>query len=192
MSKNRISELAAALNNENSDIRLDAVEALGDIEDDSAVNALAAAMKDRDDLVRHTAAISLGRIGSPAAVAALVDALVGPHQDNWLRAAAAEALVEADDPDAFEPLVNALRTSADRSVRAESVWPIGVLGGPRAVEPLIAALKDSDSGVRRLAAEQLGATADARAIDALTAAMNDADSDVQEAAAAALARIRGS
>jgi hypothetical protein len=54
------------------------------------------------------------------------------------------------------------------------------------VEPLIAAMGDEDSVVRRSAAWALGQIGDARAVEPLIAALGDRDSDVRDAASQAL------
>jgi hypothetical protein len=61
--------------------------------------------------------------------------------------------------------------------------------GPAAVESLLPALKDSDSGVRRAAAKALGDIGDARAVQPLREAANDEEQSVRKAAAKALAQI---
>ena len=54
---------------------------------------------------------------------------------------------------------------------------------------LIAALKDSDAGVRRAAAQSLGNIESPRAVDALVAVLRDSDVEVRRAAAWALGEI---
>jgi HEAT repeat protein len=57
------------------------------------------------------------------------------------------------------------------------------------VEPLIAALKDKDSDVRKAAAEALGKIGDPRAVEPLIAALKDAEWHVRKAAAKALVSL---
>jgi HEAT repeat protein len=80
--------------------------------------------------------------------------------------------------------------SENDGVRWDAVTSLR-LGDPRAVEPLIAALRDEDSSVRREAAKTLARLGDPRAIEPLIAALRDEDSGVRREAAKALAR-RGS
>jgi HEAT repeat protein len=61
--------------------------------------------------------------------------------------------------------------------------------GARAVEPLIAALKDSDKDARKAAADALGKIGDGRAVEPLITALNDSRVDAREAAADALVKI---
>jgi HEAT repeat protein len=67
---------------------------------------------------------------------------------------------------------------------------LGEIQDARAVEPLIAVLKDIDSNVRSNAAEALGNIKDARAVEPLIAAMQDEASGVRKAAARALGEIQ--
>src|SRR5688572_3252211 len=58
--------------------------------------------------------------------------------------------------------------------------------GEKAVEPLIIALKDSNSLIRKIAAETLGKIRDERAIEPLTALLKDRNKEVREKTALAL------
>jgi HEAT repeat protein len=85
-------------------------------------------------------------------------------------------------------LIGALRYQKDSgaSPRAAS-RALGEIRDPRAVEPLIAALREDK--VRRDAVEALGQIGDARAVKPLVAALSDLDWSVREVAGEALAHI---
>src|SRR5271157_1077577 len=57
---------------------------------------------------------------------------------------------------AVEPLIRALKYRKDSNVRINVARVLGKIKDPRAVEPLIAALKDTDGTVRSQAALALG------------------------------------
>jgi HEAT repeat protein len=64
------------------------------------------------------------------------------------------------------------------------------MGDTRAVEPLIVALKDAESGVRKAAAEALGTLKDPRAVEPLIVALKGAESDVRKATAETLGKLK--
>lgn len=78
---------------------------------------------------------------------------------------------------------------------------LGEIGDPRAVDPLIEALKDEYSRVRSSAARALGEIGDPKAVDPLTEALKDeyltytassgTHETVREAASEALKKIQG-
>ncbi len=72
-------------------------------------------------------------------------------------------------------------------MRRAAAETLGQIGDPRAVEPLIAALRDD--GVRMAAIEALGQIRDPRAVEPLAAALNDREYSCREAAAEALGKI---
>jgi HEAT repeat protein len=79
------------------------------------------------------------------------------------------------------------RNSVD--VRQAAAEALGKIGDARVVEPLIAALKDTDKDVRQAAAVALGKIGDARAVEPLIAALKDEERDVRAVATEALVKI---
>jgi HEAT repeat protein len=133
--------------------------------------------------------------GSTDHVSQLISRLKTEH-DSAIRIAAARELGEIGnprageigDPRAIEALVAALK-DPDVKVQMEVAELLRKIG-PRAVGPLIAALKkDSSMWVRRGAANVLGSIGDPRAIEPLSAASRDLDVHVSSAAAWALEKI---
>ena len=86
-------------------------------------------------------------------------------------------------------LIKALGYKKDEYVRWYTARALGEIKDPRAVEPLIAALKDTDKDVRQAAAEALGKIGDPRAVEPLIAALKDAEWHVRKAAAKALVSL---
>ena len=224
-----VEPLIAALKDGNSDVRK-AAEALGKIGDPRAVEPLIAALIHGLSYYREAAAEALVKIGAPA-----VEPLIAALKGSGMRKAA-EALVKIGAP-AVEPLIAALK-DGDFDVRKAAAGALGEIGwkpdkgeagalyliargkwdecvkiGAPAVEPLIAALKDGNSDVRKAAAEALGKIGwkpdkseagahyliaqgkwdecvkiGAPAVEPLIAALKGRDSDVRPAAGA-LAKI---
>ena len=84
-------------------------------------------------------------------------------------------------------LIKTLGYKTDSGVRRTAALALGKIGEP-AVEPLIAALKDSDDCVRREATEALGKIGEP-AVEPLIAALKDSDDYVRREAAEALGKI---
>jgi len=224
-------------------VRAGAAMALGQIGGAEATDALVDVLEeDRDKIVRARAAISLGQIGGERAVKALTETLkdryedeavwrmaIGAlgriwrlpplvrlgHKDATIRRDAAVALGQLRDEQALEPLKAALRDRNEgvrhRAIsalgriwglsqlvrlgddwateRKEAAAALGQLGDARAVEPLIAALRDGDAAVRLAATEALGQLEDEQAVQPLIAALGDDDRQVQRGASEALKRL---
>ncbi len=86
-------------------------------------------------------------------------------------------------------LIKALSYPRDETIRKSAAVALGNLSDVRAVEPLIAALRDSDKAVRWAAAQALGKIGDARAVEPLIAALRDSDKAVRWEAAEVLGKI---
>lgn len=203
---------------------------------DPAVKSLIAVLGDIDSSVRLAAVKTLDKIGPQRAVEPLVAGL--KDKDSRVRQAVCEALVKAGEP-AIEPLVVALQTWNSHHIRqrvaelldklgwqpdcreagatywiAKAEWDKCIEIGKPAIEPLVATLRDRDSGVRWAAAdtldslgwrpdrERIGATywiaksewnrcveIGEPAVEPLIAVLRDRESWVRQAAAGALERI---
>ncbi len=90
--------------------------------------------------------------------------------------------------DRVSQLISKLNDPAACGNRVEVAEQLGLIKDPRAVEPLITALKDKDGGVGRFAAEALGEIRDPRAVEPLIATFEDPNEyeGVRDAAAMAL------
>jgi len=95
-------------------------------------------LKHANPYVRERAARALGEQGGKEAVAPLVAALSDGTPD--VRRAAVDALGQIGEASAFDA-VKARLTDQSAIVRQAAVGAVGTLGGPKAVAPLIAALK---------------------------------------------------
>lgn len=209
--KRDVSGLIQALQNDDTNIRINAALALGKLKRARAVAPLIDALHDGDEDVRWAAAWALGEIGKPAA-RPLIHALRDEDGDvRWKAAWALEKIGKV----VVDSLIEAIRTESGEA-KAKVALVLGTIGDVRAVRPLVRALKDQDDNVRWAAAwalEKLGPMAvkylintlsaedrearkdaaialgiirDESAIDPLLAAMRDEDKEVRREAAAAL------
>ena len=141
-----VESLARALKDSEKYVRVNATEALGKIGNRQAVEPLIEAFLKPIQFweVQREAADALAKIGDPRAVEPLVKSLRDrySYSDRWVRRTVALALGKLGEP-AVEPLVSILNDESilhfDRRNAAEA---LGVIGNPRAIEPLIRALAD--------------------------------------------------
>lgn len=168
-------------------LRQEAIEALGDIGDERAVDPLLAKFEDEteDDTPRSLAAYALAQIGAAAAIEPLERLVAAiPREsleDDVVGYAAEEAasqlramhpgIERAPKPGAGYFLNRLSDTNADIRVRA--IEGLRRRADTSAVEPLIRALADDVPAVRAAAAEALGSLGDARAIAPLAALTRD-------------------
>jgi HEAT repeat protein len=137
------------------------------------------------------AAETLTKLGS-SGQRALINALADDNQD--VRSHVELALERRGDAEEFLGPVLPLLKNGSAGVRSSVVTVLGYMNDQRAVDAIVAALEDLDSGVRWRAASALDRSADrldlkrnARATAALgAAALGDIDALVRGAAAAAL------
>jgi len=140
--------LERLLKDAQSDVRHNAVEALGLIPGEDAVEELASVLRsERDVPVRLAAVRALSRHAEQESVEALARAL--RDKRYMVRAAAARMLGRRGGRAA--PAVKALSKAArdrDYGVREAAVVALARIGTPEALESIVDALKDRDQGVR--------------------------------------------
>ena len=182
-------------------IREDVAQALGCLGDARAVEPLIAVSEDKDQFVAEAAAEALEKLGDLRAVEPLIAML--KHKGRYAAEAAAQALGELGDRRAVEPLIATLveprcienndeaesdsepvrirMSTDDRSVAEAAAKALGRLGDRRAVEPLIAVVKDRGSSARGAAALALGELKDPRATGPLFEAIGELDGEARRA-----------
>jgi HEAT repeat protein len=191
-----------------------AVRALGLIDHEAVLGFLISALQDPDRGVRKVASEALTEWSSPAVARRLAGVLATPE----LQAQASDLLAKIG-PSAVELLIDVLLHSDPsmrpmvgqlieqivgldrlaqrlRATEPETRWRaaigVGTIGGPEAVDLLVAALADPEQQVRTTAVEQLGDLGDPRAYEAvMRTATSDPVADVSAAAEQAIAKITG-
>jgi HEAT repeat protein len=178
-------------------IRSGAADVLGntDIDSEEVREALHAALDDEDVDVRRMAMWSLGNLGDPRVLDQLLVEQPSPGPGS-LRPASTLAQIGAA---AVPRLIAALEDrSRPEYQRMNAARALGFIRDERAVEPLIAALRDDDEDVRVAATFALGVLKNAKslepllaalAVEPLLAALQDSSSEVRTRAADALACI---
>jgi len=202
--------LLAGLGDEDAQVRCAAVEGLERISDDQAMAARITALQDPASIVREAAAASLGRVGDSRSFRHLAGLLKDAHPG--VRTAAGTALrslgwkpATGEEQALFDvalgharaaafagqaavkALVNELQhdTGFKRRAAAEALEEVD---DPRATQPLLAALNDSDPTVRVSAIYALGKDASGDVMLKLLERFRDPEPCVRLAAAEVLAK----
>lgn len=113
------------------------------------------------------------------------------HPDPEVRWIAVLELEESRGDQSIDLLIHALRDQDYSSIRWRAAIALGHRKDPRATEPLIDALTDSNLHVREEAATALGAIGEPDAVQALISLLEDPARSVRQRAREALVRIGG-
>ena len=172
-----VNGMIKAVSNKDAHIRVEAVEALGELRDSLGVEPLVIALNDSDQDVRDNAALALGKIGDIRAVEPLIASLRKKET-----AAIVKALGELGDNRALQSLIDLLQTGRSKRkwhILYESLEKLGwqppmdkhglmyhlmreqrkeiIEMGPAAIKPLNEIIKNTHerSSVLRLAVDVL-------------------------------------
>lgn len=185
-------DLVAGLANADPELRLQAIEALGESGDGAAVDPLVAVVRSStaEGLEVMAAIDALGKLGDSRAVGpliAVVERDFVAHKGYAM--AAIPALGELGDARAVPVLVQALTKRSDDWLGRESAaWALGQIGSPEAVPSLVNAAWMADTRSNAVAA--LARIGDVRGAEVLVSALaSGEDEEAQQAAIAGLVRI---
>lgn len=183
-------DLSRTLRDPVPEVRAAAAEALGSLQDTTAVLALIDVLgKDTDASVRRAAAWALGQIEDPRAIPSLGEAL-RRDTDVDVRRMAAEALGDIDDRRAIPPLSEALQKDDDAEVRARAAHGLGHYEDAGSLPVLLAVLeREKIAAVKLAVLETLGDIGDKRAFAQLVPILRDADPEIRVAAVHALGHL---
>jgi len=188
-----ISALAAAVGDEEREVRIAAIGELGRLGAQKARPELERALAGSDEETASAAARALGQLGDRAAVEPLIAAL--GRSERHVRREAADALARIGDSSALPSLLRAVRTAApDR--RATAIVALGGVVRHRpdatARELLLGYAEGNDAAAALAALDALGAMGDRAAVPRLSRIVGSRfDDDVRQRALAALGDIGG-
>lgn len=186
-SADAVKPLTEALKSNDSELRVCAARALGEIAAAEAAKPLMEALKSEDKELQSAAALALGTMKAAEAVEPLTKAL--QDEGESLRAAAARALGSMGGQSAL-PALEKLFKEGKGTARIWSAYSLVELRKDKeALEFLMGALKEEDTGMRRSAAVALGVLEDKTAVAPLVELLEDPESTVRSSAAEALGRI---
>lgn len=182
LKKKTLKKNAADLKEESKNLKSGAARALGLIGDPAAIDPLVSLLhygdKETEFIICENAVIALGKIGKKA-IPALAEA--AKSSDYQVRFQAVRALGLTKDPDAIEPLINAIELYFEKGdpelkysqdfMGAAFAEAMGNLGKP-AVKALTGELKSKDISIRYFSIKALGNTKDPDAIKPLIEILN--------------------
>ena len=146
--------LGQVAEHEDPELRILAVEGLGEMGDLAAIDPLfKSALTDEDFRVRQAAARGLGKTGHPRALNLVWAAF--NNEDADLRVAATEILGEMGNRWAIGPLAEAALYDVERRVRIAAAKALGKLEPIEALERMLGPLERGNSQVRVAAAEAM-------------------------------------
>jgi HEAT repeat protein len=180
-----VNPLIQALSDQYRYVNREIVKALGRLKDISALEVLVRALKHHDEEVRSNAAFALGELGDNRAQDALIQTLNDSRYTVGLTAA--NSLLKLGNVP-LKPIVQAL-SGYDPTLRVLAAYILGKLNDTKAVEPLIATLKDEYAGVRQRSAVALGNLKDVRAVVPLIHLLEDIDPAIRATVATSLEQI---
>lgn len=177
-------QLSRRLRSPKWELRAEAVRLLRDHPDPDNLSLLMPALSDQHPKVRYAAGEALVRLGEPAIPPVTRALRTG---DAQLRETAIWVLAQMGHL-AVGALVEALRDK-EKTVRRLAAFALADIGDLRALEPLLAAIKDWDPEVRTAVVHALGRMWEP-AVGPLTGLLKDWNCDVRAAAAEALGQMR--
>ncbi len=150
-----------------------AATAVADLKPEGAVEVLAGTLEDKSQIVRWKSAQALGRLGDKQGASALIRLV--KDEDQYVRGAAVKSLQQIKAENAEIALVEALNDDS-WLVRLNSRQALAETD-ERAFEPLIKALKSTNSRIQWQAAWVLGRTKMEEAIEPLIESLADPGPD---------------
>jgi len=169
-------------------LRFVAVSVLGDWKATEAVEALIPVLKHQDQSMHLTAAVALGNIGDERAVEPLILALNDKDAGDAAAVALGKIGAKMEDTPLRARTVEALIAASTSNNYAMSA--LGKISDPRAMDPLLAALKGQSSHIRAIAAEALGKFGNVHAVEPLIAALQDKDVRTRKEVIQSLGRLK--
>jgi HEAT repeat protein len=189
-----VDAVIGVLSDPSSEVRKEAVMALGQVGDRRALPEILRVSKtERDRTVRQAILYTIGKLATdadaPAVEAVLLDSLDSAPAESAVREAAVYGLGKVRNPRAERRLIAALN-DADPNVQRAAAEALGDLGSARAIDPLINLLGTPDKPDKNDKYDKkLGKIGNERALRPLLLAVKDENPYVRAAAEAAVKRI---
>ncbi len=165
--------------------QFEAIQALGQIGDPTALDALSDLLNHRNSV--HIAIQAIGEINSDRALNILISTL--DHPDDNYSGMAVQVLSKRKDKKAIKPLV---KHTGKKTGAAQAIsFHLKTYDVPERVDILIGHLKDADKETRKGAVIILGEFGNKKAIGPLTMVLKDPDPEVRSSARDSLGKLEG-
>ena len=152
----KLDDSVRKLNGDDPTERLEAVSALGQVNDPKAIEHLVAAASDPDMRIRVKAIDTLGNIKATEATGLLIQQLFLRDTDVATKRRILASLGKIGDRNATGPILDFLARNVDPAARGNAIFALGDIGDPKAVKPLeTLAQSTTDNNERALAQEAI-------------------------------------
>jgi len=182
-----VAPLSALVRDPEASVRLEVVKALGGLRDLSAVPSLVTSLQDGDPAIREEAIGTLVEIYAERDRSGPIGRFLETFSDEYDRASVPPYTVV--DPSVFRGLSTTLRDEK-KSIRANSAYAIGILGGGSSVPDLVAATQDPEADVRAAAATAIGKAGTAEEGKSLIPLLADTSATARNRALQAIGVLR--
>lgn len=162
--------LELACEGEDQGTRIQAIQALGELEDSRAVTHLVKMLAEEEEFICHYASQALGRIGGELALQLTLDILSCRRPGKKVYAIGALELI--GDPASVPSLIEAL-FDRNEEIREAATRAFQYIPDPRALGPLLFSLQDPSSKIRILAAYALTHIGDPKALSPMKKLLKD-------------------
>lgn len=160
-----------------SETRIEAIRALGELKDERSVDDLVEMLADEDEIIAFHASQALGKIGGNKVFQRLMEVFLGEIPGRKIYAISAFELIS--DNRAVPYIVEGI-FDKDEDIREASIRACQYLPDERAIGPLLFSLKDNSSRVRTLAAYALAYIGTPKAKEPLKELLKDPVESVRE------------
>ena len=143
------------LNSDDPQQRLEAISALGELNDPKATEPLVAAANDPDMRIRIKAIDTLGQMKAKDATPPLIQQLFMRDTDLPTKRRILACLGKIGDSRATSPILDFLARDLDPDARGNAIFALGDIGDPAAVAPLETIASNGDPMLRPIAADAL-------------------------------------
>jgi HEAT repeat protein len=173
-----------------ADVRLSAIQSLGQIGDPRATSALVSLLPDANHDLQRAASDALALLADAESVPRLLELFSHPEPTTRLAAVkAVGGVLRGRRHATARQLLEKLATPNDTVLTLEAIDALAAMNDPGSLETLLALARDAPRAIRRAAIEVLGNSGDPRVLPLLLSSLEHTDDGMRGAAAWALGKL---